>query len=292
MEVLLRNISDTKSLKRDSNLTCDFTKDVHGWTDDEITKEMFYTTIETVKTIVIVPILFIVGFLGNSAFFLLLARVKMMRTLTNFYLANLAIADMTVLLVKTWYHSASYLKSAVVWSEPFSTNTGCILNTFVLSLSYCASVLLITFISLDRYFAVCRPVQYRFMKNKKHAICIFNFTVWLLSAMYALPIFPRFGRLVYECIIWPPREKYRNFPVYGQYCVPLHAVFENVFYVLATIPFFAALIANTILYIKIVKKLKQPLGENRINPTHNIKQRVTWMLLANSVIFFCCLAPS
>ena len=295
MELLGGNESDAEYLHQEVEISCDFdyAKNLQEWTDQEIHKEMIYSTLETVKMKVIVPIIFVVGILGNSAFFLLLARVKTMRTLTNFYLANLAIADIMVLFVKIGYLMSSPYHSVVIWSEPFRKHAGCALHILLCALSYCASILLITFISFDRYFAICRPIQYRYMKNKKRASVIIICCIWIVSAIFSIPIVMRLGKLISVCIIWPSRDKYDDLPDIGQYCDPFHPVFKQVFYVLMTIPFTIALITNTILYIKIVNKLKKPLpGDNTKNPNHKLKQRITWMLLINSIIFFCCLAPT
>ena len=279
----------------DVEITCDFeyAKNLQEWTDQEIREKMMYSTLETVKMKVIVPVIFVVGLLGNSAFFLLLARVKKMRTLTNFYLANLAVADIMVLFVKIGYLMSSPYQSAVVWSEPFRKHAGCALHILLCALSYCASILLITFITFDRYFAICRPLQYRYMKNKKRLSIIIICCIWIISAIFSIPIVMRLGKLINVCIIWPSKNKYDNLPDFGQYCDPFHPVFKQVFYVLMTIPFTIALITNTVVSIKIVNKLKQPLpGDSGKNPNEKLKQRIIWMLLINSIVFFLCLAPT
>ena len=66
------------------------------------------------------------------------------------------------------------------------------------------------------------------------------------------------------------------------------AILEHIVH---SVPFIAALITNTIINIKIVKRLIRSPGENGNQRNQQIKQRITLMLLANSVIFFSCLAP-
>ena len=290
MAFLSENVNDTE-FQQLVEVTCDFTEDIHDWSDEKIAEGMFYSTLETVKATVIVPFIFVIGFLGNLAFFLLLARVKAMRTLTNSYLANLAIADIVVLLVKVGHLTSSYRQSILVWSEPFHQSIGCILNTFLSALSYFASIILITFISFDRYFAICKPVKYRLMKNKKCFSFIVIPFIWIFSALFSCPFILVYGRHVFNCMIWPSEEKYVNFPNFGPLCYPIYPAITDIIYTLFIIPLLAVLI-NSILFIKIVKKLKQPMGENGKNPNQKIKQRVTWMLLANSVIFFCCMTSS
>ena len=245
---------------------------------------------------VIVPIIFVIGFMAKSAFFLLLVRVKRMRTLTNFFLANLAAADILVLLVKMGYLVLCYQKSILVWSEPFFTNwPGCALHEFICYSSYCASILLINFISLDRYFAICHPIKYRFMKNKKMTSLFMLLFIWTTSFILAVLAVMCFSQLVYTCIIWPSREQYDNFPDFGQYCDLIHPGFKHVFSTILAVPFILAFCINTVLYIKIIMTLlkRQSLGESRSNSQHQkIKQRITWMLMANTIVYFCCLTPT
>ena len=102
------------------------------------------------------------------------------------------------------------------------------------------------------------------------------------------------ARLRYVCILWPSREKYKYFPEKGKQCKPIHYAFDKVIleHVVHSAPFIAALIINTIINIKIVQRLRRPPpGENGNQQNQQIKRRITWMLLANSVIFFFCLAP-
>ena len=287
------NESDAGSNQQEVQLACSFMKDVHDWTDEAIKKEMFYSKLETVKITIIVPFIFSIGLLGNCAFLLLLARVKAMRTLTNFFLANLAAADIMVLFVKVGYLVGSYQKSIIVWSEPFYSNWGCALHELLCFTSYCASILLINFISFDRYFAICHPVKYRFMKNKKNASLFMLFFVWTTSLVLAVLAVMCLSILSYNCIIWPSGEQYKNFPEFGQYCGLFHPGFKHVFNTILAVPFILALCTNSFLYIKIVKKLKQPLGEKGGSSQHQkIKQRITWMLMANAIVYFCCLTPT
>ena len=56
--------------------------------------------------------------------------------------------------------------------------------------------------------------------------------------------------------------------------------------------FFTAVVANSIINIKIVQGLTRlPIGENGHQQNVTIKRRTTWMLLINSLVFFCSLAP-
>ena len=270
---------------------CDQFKDVQNWTDRKIADELFnLTTVERI----IVPIIFAIGLVGNVAFLLLLAKVKMMRTITNFYLANLAAADLITLSLATFTRPWRYLDPKQISTEPFHTSFGCIMYYFSIHVSILSSIFLITFVSFDRYFATCHPLKYRINKTKKKVNYILVLLTWIISAILSLLTSLGFGKLVHECILWPSREEYGYFPTVVRHCKPIHPLFqvEILEHLVHSVPFLAALMTNIIVNIKIVWKLTtQHPGENENQQRQIFKRRITWMLLANSVIFFSCLSP-
>ena len=280
----------------DHNLTCYQTDDVRNWSDAKIADQLFTPPLTTLLAKTFIPMVFIIGFFGNVAFLLLLARVKTMRTITNFYLANLAAADLMILSLETFTRLRYYLISNQVTTERFHTRTnfGCVMFYFTIHLPAIASILLITLVSFDRYFAICHPLKYRNKKNKKQASCVLTLLAWIISAVLSLFRALASGRLIYICIIWPSHEKYKYFPDTVTRCNPIHHFFredilENLVH---SAPFIAALITNTIINIRIIQRLRSPPpGENGNQQHQQIKRRITWMLVANFVIFFSCLTP-
>ena len=277
------------------NSICYHTVDIRNWSDSKITDEILTSTVTRTWLVkAFIPMIIIVGFVGNAAFFLLLTRVKRMRTITNFYLANLAAADLMFLFLETFYQSWRYLTFKQIVSEAVHKDFGCGMMYFMGHLLTFASILIVTLVSFDRYFAICHPLKYRSKKNKKQVSCILILIAWIISALVCFLRSLASGRLVFECILWPSREKYKYFPDRLRYCKPVHPFFQiEVFeHLVHTAPFSAALITIAIINIKIVQRLtRPPPGENGNQQNQQIKRRITWMLLANAVIFFSCLAP-
>ena len=281
------------------NLTCDEFR--AGWSSELDTSTncsrdtLFYTsnTQAILRVKVIIPLIFVIGFLGNVAFFLLLARVKKMRTITNFYLVNLAAADLMMLTIDMVFKSWRYIDSVVLWSHPFHTSFGCAMHIFGYYISSSASTLLITFVSFDRYFAICRPITYLKIKKNKRAVGIVILFLWITSAVFAVLNIFRFGKLVQVCVIWPLNDKYIGFPNVVGRCDPIRPSFGDISRVTNAITFVVALIINVVINIKIFHKLRQRSpGENGNQRNYHSKRRITWMLMANTAIFFCFLAPS
>ena len=280
-----------------SNPFCHQNVDAKNWSDTKIADEMLTSALATVLQVkVFIPLVFIIGFVGNVAFLLLLARVKMMRTITNFYLANLAAADTITLSLITMSRLWKYVdfKQVQVKSSPFHSNFGCGMYSFTIHLSSLSSILFITIVSFDRYFAICHPLQYRNTKIKTRGGCFLTSLIWITSAVLSFLRSLASGKLVYICIRWPPNTKYRYFPDRVRRCKPINPFFEEEIleHVVHSVPFVAALITNAIINIRILQRLTKPSpGENGNKQIQHIKRRITWMLLANSLIFFSCLAP-
>ena len=277
------------------NPICENITDIRNWSDTKIADEVLKSTLTTTILVkAFIPVVFIIGGFGNVTFILLVARVRLMRTTINFYLAHLAAADLMLLSVETLDHSWRYVSFKYVNSESFHTSIGCVMYYFFIHMAGLSSIMLITLASFDRYFSICHPIQYRITENKKQASYILTFLTWIISAILSLFRTLASTRLEYECILWPPREKYLNFSGRVRHCTPIHPYFQKevLEHIVHSAPFFTTLVMNSIINIRIVQRLKRPPpGENGNQQNEQIKHRITWMLLVNSVIFFCSLAP-
>ena len=276
-----------------NNSKCDQTVKIRNWTDHRIADEQLAFSLANFLLVnAFIPVVFVIGFVGNVAFFVLLARVKAMRTITNFYLANLAASDLMYLSLQTFYRPWTY-HAVLLLSEPFYKSLGCRMYHFGTHLSSSASLLFITLVSFDRYFAVCHPVKYRIRKNKKQTSYILTLFMWTIAASVGTLGALSFGRLgVQYCILWPSREKYKYFPEVVMKCKHVYSIFENVSLGVYIALFTTSVIANSFVNTKIVQGLtRPPPGENGHQQNQSIKRRTTWMLLVNSSVFFSCLAP-
>ncbi|XP_072835991.1 delta-type opioid receptor [Pogona vitticeps] len=123
----------------------------------------------------------VVGLLGNILVMYGIVRYTKMKTATNIYIFNLALAD--ALATSTLpFQSAKYLMET--W--PF----GELLCKAVLSIDYYnmfTSIFTLTMMSVDRYIAVCHPVKALDFRTPAKAKLI-NICIWLLSSAIGVPI--------------------------------------------------------------------------------------------------------
>ena len=101
--------------------------------------ELFYT--------ITVVIIFVFGTIGNILVVLVVARRRKMRTVTNYFILNLALADLTVLLSNIPIDLIStYSTQDWVYGK-----FGCKIITPLQTMGTSASILTLVIISLSRY---------------------------------------------------------------------------------------------------------------------------------------------
>ncbi|XP_060776631.1 opioid receptor, delta 1b [Neoarius graeffei] len=121
------------------------------------------------------------GLLGNVLVLYGVVRYTKMKTATNIYIFNLALAD--ALATSTLpFQSAKYLMRT--W--PF----GELLCKIIIAIDYYnmfTSIFTLTMMSVDRYIAVCHPVRALDFRTPVKAKII-NVCIWILSSAIGIPI--------------------------------------------------------------------------------------------------------
>lgn len=103
---------------------------------------------------------------------------RRMRTVTNYYLLNLSVADLLMSSLNCVFNFIFLLNND--W--PFGA-LYCTVNNFIANLSVASSVFTLVAISLDRYIAIVKPLRHR-SRNKGKVVMV---GIWLLSAVLAFP---------------------------------------------------------------------------------------------------------
>ncbi|XP_076594418.1 opioid receptor, delta 1b [Chaetodon auriga] len=123
----------------------------------------------------------VVGLLGNVLVMYGVVRYTKMKTATNIYIFNLALAD--ALATSTLpFQSAKYLMSTWPFGEP--------LCKVVIAIDYYnmfTSIFTLTMMSVDRYIAVCHPVRALDFRTPAKAKLI-NVCIWILSSAIGVPV--------------------------------------------------------------------------------------------------------
>ncbi|XP_071489071.1 thyrotropin-releasing hormone receptor-like [Diadema antillarum] len=250
--------------------------------------------VEVVIKAYVLPCVLAVGLFGNILFLIVVARVPSIRTITNFYLVNLAVADLIYLTVgvgeKLWrFHSS------LLGDDPTLTGSGCSTISFVVDFACNASVLLITAVTIERYYAICKPFWHRRIATWGRTRRIV-FATWLLSCVFAALLIPGNFKMIFICLVYPDEPAYEDFPTLIGICQAVSLTWVAIANALQLIPFFLALIVNSILYALIIRSLtariktEAALHTDRYRYTKE-RNAVTRMLVITGVLFFLLYFP-
>ncbi|TRY96442.1 hypothetical protein DNTS_021468 [Danionella cerebrum] len=220
---------------------------------------------------VIYLVVFVVGLTGNSLAIFVVLRYTKMKTVTNMYILNLAVADELYILglpfltahnVLSYWPFGNFLCRILMWGDSISQFT----STFCL-----------TVMSIDRYMAVVHPI--RSSKWRRPSVAkVINSLVWALSCLLTLPV------IIYcdvqpelnTCnLSWPePRDVWSTaFILYT-----------------AILGFFCPLLVICMCYLLIVIKVKSA-GARAGLKRRRSEKKVTRMVVIIVVVFVMCWLP-
>ncbi|XP_019622309.1 PREDICTED: neuropeptide FF receptor 2-like [Branchiostoma belcheri] len=249
--------------------------DDHNGTWDH--EDLFFDKYKQGTAFIVVFILaylsvFLLCVVGNLLVIVVVALNRNMRTVTNFFIANLAAADLLVGVFSLPFN----LADSILTSWPFG-EAMCKTFLTVRVLSVSASVFTLVAIAVDRYYAVVHPTSPRFTKT---AMMYILSAVWIVAAATSAPqglvltsvtyegLYTEDGQLLTACEeVWP-----------GDYYVAGYTFF--LFAICYVFPLFII----ALLYIKIGRSIW-----NRSKPGTNHdtqkKLHVIRMLLVVVVVF-------
>ncbi|XP_058628021.1 somatostatin receptor type 5 [Onychostoma macrolepis] len=221
---------------------------------------------------VIYLVVFVVGLTGNSLAIFVVLRYTKMKTVTNMYILNLAVADELYILglpfltthnVLAYWPFGNFLCRILMWADSISQFT----STFCL-----------TVMSIDRYMAVVHPIRSTRWRRPSVAKVI-NSMVWALSCLLTLPV------IIYcdvqpelnTCnLSWPePRDVWSTaFILYT-----------------AILGFFCPLLVICLCYLLIVIKVKSAGARAGLSKRRKSEKKVTRMVVIIVVVFVMCWLP-
>ncbi|XP_021252926.1 cholecystokinin receptor type A [Numida meleagris] len=141
-------------------------------------------------------LIFLLSVLGNILVITVLIRNKQMRTVTNTFLLSLAVSDLMLCLFCMPFTLIPNLLKDFIFGS-----TVCKTATYFMGISVSVSTFNLVAISLERYSAICKPLQSRVWQTKSHALKVIAAT-WCVSFTIMSP-YPIYSKLV-------PFTKYNN----------------------------------------------------------------------------------
>ncbi|KAK9411325.1 orexin receptor type 2 [Crotalus adamanteus] len=109
-----------------------------------------------------------------------------MRTVTNYFIVNLSLADILVTL--TCLPATLVVDITETW---FLGNSLCKVIPYLQTVSVSVSVLTLSCIALDRWYAICHPLMFKSTaKRARNSILV----IWMVSCLIMIP-----QTIVMEC---------------------------------------------------------------------------------------------
>ncbi|UXI14324.1 neuropeptide GPCR A24 [Sarcoptes scabiei] len=116
---------------------------------------------------------------GNLIVIWIVLTNKRMRTVTNYFLVNLSIADIMVSTLNVIFNFIYMLDSDWPFGELY-----CKVTNFIAILSVAASVFTLVAISIDRYLAIVHPLRPRMSRKTTVNIIVM---IWIAGSLLSLP---------------------------------------------------------------------------------------------------------
>ncbi|XP_069510178.1 neuropeptide Y receptor type 2-like [Ambystoma mexicanum] len=224
-------------------------------------------------------LIILLGLIGNSLVIHIIVNHRSMRTVTNFFIANLALADLMV--------DSLCLPFTLVYTLLDEWKFGsvmCHLFPYAQALSVHVSTLTLTVIAVDRYRCIVFHLDSRISKKLSFIIIA---TTWLAAALLAAPLaifreyryedIPPINHKMAVCSEKWPSGNSRDATIYSlsmlllQYVLPL------------------AIISYA--YTRIWFKLKHHISPSARSDNHLRRRKTTKMLVMVVVVFAVCWLP-
>lgn len=224
-------------------------------------------------------IIFLVSVIGNSLVCVVIARRRRMRTVTNFFVLNLAASDLAITCICIPF-DIPVQESNYRW--PYG-EFFCKLLYPLQTVAMFASIFTLTAVSLNRFWAILYPL--RNQMTKKHAVVVIVI-IWVVCILLTVPyvMVLSLDNTTMACNEYWPGTNYRKAYTASlfalQYVLPLSVI--------------------TLAYLKIGLELrtcasvKNALSVNAVlyNTHRNEARKVVRMLIVVTLLFAICVLPN
>uniref|UniRef100_A0A3Q3ABR0 Neuropeptide Y receptor type 2 n=1 Tax=Kryptolebias marmoratus TaxID=37003 RepID=A0A3Q3ABR0_KRYMA len=209
------------------------------------------------------------GVTGNSLVIYVVYKFKNLRTVTNFFIVNLAVAD---LLVNTL--CLPFTLVYTLYDEWMFGQALCFMLPFAQGMTVHVSTMTLNIIALDRHRSIVHHMETKMSRDLCAVVIVFS---WAISALLASPlaIFREYGSFSFspDESIQVCTEKWPGSSMNGRiYSMSMLLVQVGV-----------PLVINSVAYIRIWNKLKKHMMCGRND--HQRRRKTTKMMLTMVVVF-------
>ncbi|XP_071116942.1 QRFP-like peptide receptor [Haliotis cracherodii] len=164
-------------------------------------------------------VIFLTGFIGNAMTIACLTCWLKVKSSTFLFILSLACSDILLLVVCLPMKALE-----LFYLNDLLSGVACIMTYFIRDFSLACSVLTLTIISFERFYAICYPLKAQFRCSTRRARILIVIT-WLLSGLLCFPtVFIRksyYNSLTYSYICIAISENYLWVQLYSIYMLVL-----------------------------------------------------------------------
>lgn len=143
-------------------------------------EQLFYVPPGLVALLsVLYGIISVITVIGNALVVIVIMRNRHMQTVTNFFIGNLSVADVALGILSIPFQFQAALLQR--WDLPHFL---CPAAPFVKQLSVNVSIITLTLIAVDRYFAVVHPLRPKCQSRLAGTVMT---VVWIFSVLSSIP---------------------------------------------------------------------------------------------------------
>ncbi|XP_052783141.1 orexin receptor type 2-like [Mya arenaria] len=243
--------------------------------------------------VVVYVITFLVGVLGNILVCFAVCRNKDLQTHTNIFIVNLAVADLTVIVVLL--PSALSVDVTDTW---LFGGAMCKISIAIGTMCITVSILTLCAISIERWYAICQPFGFN---NNIQRARITIAAIWAVSICVALPEFLAFTVIpyrpdtIFRTICYPALWEKKTMMIFqicqlvSLYFLPL-VLIACVYTHISVVLWMTRISDTPNIYMNPVNESRQPNAEigNRLL----IRRKTVKMLVMIVVVFALCFLPN
>ncbi|XP_060072071.1 neuropeptide FF receptor 2-like [Ylistrum balloti] len=171
--------------------------------------ERFFPVLQHAIPIIVVYtmaylLVFLFAFFGNLIVVIVIWRNRWLHTVTNFFIVNLAVADILVAI----FCVPITLLTNIYTGWPYGSMM-CKVTPYLQGVSVCASVNTLAAIALDRYLAICYTLNYKLTGRVARVVmgCVWAFALCIMipwAVFYQHDKYNSSIQAIYIChLVWP-----------------------------------------------------------------------------------------
>ena len=236
--------------------------------------------------IILYALIIVVSFIGNLFVVWAIFSKKRTQTTVNIFIGNLACSDLIMTIFNIPFTVARLLMTEFIFGSFV-----CHVAPFIQATSVYVSTLTMSFIAIDRFQAILRPMKPRV--SSKVSSCLAIVIIWMTSCIFSLP-FLLFNRLVEDGNYFSTKPVVRCQVCYPEPHQDLYKKSINV--ATFVLQFAIPLTIMVCLYTKIGMKIWSRVTIGATTREQEIRQlsakrRTIVMLLVVAIVFVLCWLP-